>query len=101
MSGPPAAEIAGTLAEGVLYFPLEMTAAALLFSWPLKRREHFALRLLLACSACTSLMVACEVISYGRFRTAPSVFSISASQLSLSSMAMRSVRVDNRSMSRW
>lgn len=78
MSGPPAAEIAGTLAEGVLYFPLEMTAAALLFSWPLKRREHFALRLLLACSACISLMVACEAISYGRFRTAPSVFSISA-----------------------
>lgn len=58
------AEIAAS-AGGMLYFPTEMAVAALLFSRPLKRREHFVLRLLLAFFTCTFLMVACEVAFYG------------------------------------
>lgn len=70
MNGLTAAEIAA-LAGGVLYFPLEMAVAALLFSWPLKRREHFILRLIVAFLTCTSLMVVCETIFYGSVQSVP------------------------------
>ena len=60
-----ATEGIAVLAGGVLYFPLEMVVAALLFSRPLKRREHFFIRLLLSFFACIVLMAVCEVIFYG------------------------------------
>lgn len=76
MSGPTAAEIAALVGE-MFYFPLEMAVAALLFSWPLKRREHFILRLILAFSVCTFLMVLCEVIFYGAVQSIPAFSSVS------------------------
>ena len=52
------------LTEGSLYFPLEMAAAALIFSWPLKRRGRFLLRLALALLGSTALMTACSSLFY-------------------------------------
>lgn len=49
----------------LLYFSLEMAAAALLFSWPLRRREPFVPRLILALVGYTALMVVCEAFLYG------------------------------------
>ena len=54
------------LAGGMLYFPLEMVSAALLFSWPLKRRGHFPLRLVLSALACITLMAAAELLFYSQ-----------------------------------
>lgn len=51
---------------GLLYFPLEMATAALIFSWPLRRRDRFAPRLALSFLGCTALMAACELLFYGR-----------------------------------
>lgn len=60
------AAIARSLMGGLLYFPLEMAAAALVFSWPLKRRNRFRLRLVLSLLGCTALMTACEALFYRR-----------------------------------
>lgn len=56
--------IASALAGGLFYFPLEMVFAALVFSWPLKRRGRFWLRLALGFLGCMTLMVACEALFY-------------------------------------
>lgn len=50
-----------------MYFPLEMAFAALVFSWPLKRRGQFWLRLVLSFLGCMALMMACEALFYERF----------------------------------
>lgn len=55
---------AAQLVGGLLYFPLEMVSAALVFSWPLKRRDHFLPRLALFFFGCTALMAACEALFY-------------------------------------
>lgn len=57
---------AAQLMGGLLYFPLEMASAALIFSWPLRRRDRFPLRLALSFLGCTVLMTACEALFYGR-----------------------------------
>lgn len=51
----------------LLYFPLEMVSAALVFGWPLKRRSYFWPRLVLSFLGCTALMAACEAVFYGWF----------------------------------
>lgn len=65
MSGARTAQTA--LMGGLLYFPLEMAVAVLIFSWPLKRRSRFGLRLALSFLGCILLMVACELPFYRRF----------------------------------
>ncbi len=62
MSGARTAQAA--LMGGLLYFPLEMTTAALIFSWPLKQRSCFWIRLVLSFLGCTALMAACEAMFY-------------------------------------
>lgn len=51
----------------LLYFPLEMVSAALVFGWPLKCRSHFWSRLVLSFLGCAALMAACEAMFYGWF----------------------------------
>lgn len=72
MSGLTVAGLAA-LAGEVLYFPLEMVLAAFLFSWPLKRRGRFTLRLILSALGCITLMVVCEVIFRGAIWSMPDV----------------------------
>lgn len=59
------------LMGGMLYFPLEMVGAALVFSWPLRRRDRFWLRLALSFFGCTVLMAACEALFYGMLHPDP------------------------------
>lgn len=56
------------LVGGLLYFPLEMVSAALVFSWPLKRRGHFWPRLALAFLGCVAVMTAIQLLFYGLFQ---------------------------------
>ena len=64
------------LMGGMLYFPLEMVGAALVFSWPLRRRDHFWVRLVLAFSGCAALMGVCEALFYGMLCPDPMVMPV-------------------------
>lgn len=58
----------GAMAElvgGLFYFPLEMAVAALVFSWPLKRRNRFRIRLVLAFLSCVAVMATIQLLFYG------------------------------------
>ena len=56
--------ITAILEGEVLYFPLEMFSAALLFSWPLKRRGRFWSRLLISLPIYAALAFASVVLPY-------------------------------------
>lgn len=55
------------LAGGMLFFPLEMIAAALLFSHPLRRREHFFPRLTLAMTLLAAMTAIVSGSAQGRW----------------------------------
>ena len=48
----------------ILFFPFEMLSAALVFSWPLKRRSRFLLRILVSLPLCFVLSIVCMTSFY-------------------------------------
>lgn len=69
MSGADA--VRSALKNGILYFPLEMVVAAVAFSWPLRRRGRFWLRLALSFLGCAVLTAACKALLYRAFISTP------------------------------
>ncbi|MGM9537155.1 MAG: GHKL domain-containing protein, partial [Candidatus Onthomonas sp.] len=51
------AEFAARISSGIVFFPFEMVSAVLVFSWPLKKRSRFWLRLVLGLAGAAVLVL--------------------------------------------